>query len=533
MLTVRKMAKTAFRNKILIASIFALSACSSLPDWWGSAKNDSGIKGTRIAVLGVDANTNADATLAEVKVLIPRPLQNEKWYKSDGRHYLVPNNPELSRPLTVSKSAGAGKGATDSQHLNASPVVADNKVFTISSDSVISAFDAHNIKKRLWNVKLKLGDRKDRFSAAAGISYYEGKIFATTGYNEVLAIDANSGKIIWTRNINSIARSAPDAKDNIIYVNTIDNRLYAMSATDGSILWTHSGSIEDISMFGSSAPIVYDSMVIAPYSSGEIFAINASDGKEIWTDVFSRRSFSSASTISDIDAPPVASFGKLYVISNDGVLAASDIASGKRLWEQQISGRQSPWVAGDFLYLISNRNELICVYAPTGGIKWVKQLKATTKKDGKGDPIVWSGPVLAGDYLWAVSSDGKLTAFSPRTGDIDYERKVPKDIYIAPVVAYGSVYLYTNDAELVTLSNDGKNKQPAGEENIYKETTEKQAPQSHSSAPVNSEAIKPAAPANSESVLHKITAGTSNAAGKVVSGVKGLFNWKKSGSAAQ
>jgi outer membrane protein assembly factor BamB len=413
-----------------------------------------------------------------MKVLIPRPLPNEKWYKSDGHHYLVPSNPELSHPLIKSYKINTGKGASDSQHLTASPIIADNKIFTISANSIISAFSANDIRKRLWQLKLKLGDKKDYFSSAAGISYYDGKIYATTGYNEVFAIDAINGKIIWTRNINSVSRSAPEAKENIIYVNTIDNKLYALDAKDGSILWTHAGSTEEISMFGSSSPVVYDNQIIAPYSSGEIFALKISDGSEIWSDVFSRRAFSSASSISDIDAAPVVSFGKLFVISSDGVLAASDIKSGKRLWEQQISGRQSPWVAGDFLYVISSKNELICIYIPTGGIKWVKQLKSYTKEDSKGDPIIWSGPVLAGDYLWAVASNGKLTAFSPRSGDIEYERKVESDIYVAPIVAYGKIYLYNDDADLVSLSANNTtspNSNP-DQEKIYQGHEDKKNP---------------------------------------------------------
>lgn len=501
--------KTAKKN-LLIALALTVSACSSMPDFWGDAKKDSGIKGKRISVLSLDNGLSSDGTLSEMKVLIPRPLANEKWYKSDGHHYLIPSNPELPHALTNMKKASAGKGTTDSQHLNSSPIIADNKVFTISADSVISAFDAHNIKKRLWNVKLKLGDKKDRFSSTAGISYHDGKIYATTGYNEVISIDASSGKILWTRNINSISRSAPDAKENVIYVNTIDNKLYALDAKDGSILWAHSGSTEEISMLGSSSPVVYDSLVIAPYSSGEIFALKSSDGSEIWSDVFSRRSFSSASSIADIDAAPVVSFGKLFVISSDGVLAASDVKTGKRLWEQQISGRQSPWVAGDFLYTISDKNELTCIYIPTGGIKWVKQLKSYTKDDSKGDPIVWSGPVLAGDYLWAVGSHGKLTAFSPRNGDTLSERKVPDDIYVSPIVAYGNLYLYNDDAELIFLSGDAsKNQAEKPEQEIYKENSK------------------------DESTLHKVTTKTGKAADKVVGAVKGIFGGKKEEAGAK
>lgn len=452
---------------ILVLLMATISACSYMPDWLGDSDKDSGIKGTRIAVLGTTSDVSTDSNLESVKVLIPHSLPNDKWYKSDGHHYLVPNNPELAHEFPKIKEISTGKGTNYDQHMSASPIIADDKVFTISADSVISAFNAHDIKQRIWQTKLNIGDKKERFSSAAGITYNNGKILATTGYSEVLSLDASSGKILWTRNINSVARSAPAAKDNAIFINTLDNKLYALDESDGGILWTHSGSSEEISMFGSASPVVYDNVVIAPYSSGEIYALKTSDGAEVWSDVFARRSLSTSGILSDIDASPVVSFGKVFVISNDGVLAASDLFANKRLWEQNISGRQSPWVAGDFLYVISDKNQLMCLHIPSGGIKWIKQFDNFKKPKSSDGPIIWSGPVLAGDYLWVVGSNGKLVAVSPRDGTVEYERKVPERIYVTPVVAYGNIYLYSDKADLVMLIGENsasasKNSQPIG-----------------------------------------------------------------------
>lgn len=444
------------KNKFSMFLVLALAACSHLPDWMGDAKKDSGIKGKRVAVLNIDNNISADSALSELKVSVPKSEPNKNWYKSDGHSGNVPSNPELPQTLNDIKKISAGAGEENSQHLNASPIVADGKIFTISADGTVSAFDAGNIKNRMWKAKIRFGDKKEKFSSAAGITYHEGNIYAATGYNEVVSIDAKNGNIIWKRIINGIARSAPAISGNVILVNTLDNKLYALDKKDGGILWTHTGSVEDISMFTSGSPLVYDKFVVVPYSSGEIYTLRISDGSEVWNDVFARRSMSSANILSDIDAPPVASNGKVFIISNDGVLAASDINTGKRIWEQEISGRQSPWLAGDFLYVLSNKNELACIHAQSGGIKWVKQLQAYKKETSKDNPIKWSGPVLAGGYLWAVGSNGKLLAISPQDGAIVYSKKVPEDIYIAPVVALGKMYLYSDDAELIELSSDAQ-----------------------------------------------------------------------------
>ena len=67
------------------------------------------------------------------------------------------------------------------------------------------------------------------------------------------------------------------------------------------------------------------------------------------------------------------------------------------------------------------------------------------------DPIVWAGPVLVSDRLILVSSAGYAVSLSPYTGKLLGRVEIPGEAYIAPVVADGTLYLWTNDAQLVAL----------------------------------------------------------------------------------
>ena len=69
----------------------------------------------------------------------------------------------------------------------------------------------------------------------------------------------------------------------------------------------------------------------------------------------------------------------------------------------------------------------------------------------KEDAIVWSGPVLVSDRLILVSSDGFAIAISPYTGKLMGRVEIPDGTYIPPVVADGTLYLLTNDAQLVAM----------------------------------------------------------------------------------
>jgi chromosomal replication initiation ATPase DnaA len=59
--------------------------------------------------------------------------------------------------------------------------------------------------------------------------------------------------------------------------------------------------------------------------------------------------------------------------------------------------------------------------------------------------------VLASDRLIVVSSDGFAQAVSPYTGRLIARMEIPDATYIAPVVANETLYILTNEADLVAL----------------------------------------------------------------------------------
>ena len=71
--------------------------------------------------------------------------------------------------------------------------------------------------------------------------------------------------------------------------------------------------------------------------------------------------------------------------------------------------------------------------------------------DKKKDAILWAGPVLVSDKLIVVSSNGYAQALSPDDGKLVGRVEIPGGTTIAPVVADGTMYIYTASAELVAL----------------------------------------------------------------------------------
>jgi outer membrane protein assembly factor BamB len=141
-------------------------------------------------------------------------------------------------------------------------------------------------------------------------------------------------------------------------------------------------------------------------------------GRPLWSDNFSNtRSVNAVSSLADIRGRPVLDRGRVFAASHSGRLAAIDLRSGERAWEKDFGSTHSPWVAGDYVYVLSNDNELICLTRNEGKIRWMRRFPSYQDEKKKKDPMTWAGPVLGGDRLIVLSSAGDAISVSPYTGE--------------------------------------------------------------------------------------------------------------------
>ena len=217
-------------------------------------------------------------------------------------------------------------------------------------------------------------------------------------------------------------------------------------------LWSHSGSPEVAGFLGAAAPAVAQGIVVVPYSSGELFALAMADGKRIWMDFLALPQRTSAVlTIADIRGAPVIDRGRVFAISNSGRMVSINLKTGSRVWQQRLSGRQSPWVAGDFIYLVTIDGDLVCLSRIDGRVRWVRSLPLYENARRKTGLIAWAGPVLVGDRLVLASSHGRVLAVSPYSGNLMGRIRMPDGMFVPPVISNKTLYFLTEDADLIAL----------------------------------------------------------------------------------
>ena len=107
----------------------------------------------------------------------------------------------------------------------------------------------------------------------------------------------------------------------------------------------------------------------------------------MWQDALSRASRSTQlAALSDIDASPVIDRGRVFAIGHGGRIAALELSTGQRVWEQNLAGVSTPWVAGDFVYVVTLDGQVVCLTRGEGKVRWIVQLPKFKKDKEKGTP---------------------------------------------------------------------------------------------------------------------------------------------------
>jgi outer membrane protein assembly factor BamB len=455
---------------VLAAASMLLSGCSVLDEvgsWFSSNGKKSNLRGVRIPVMSLDSELKVDATLAAQPVQLPPPYRNPDWPQPGG--YAANALYHLAAPGRLRKAwtQDAGKGSDIDSHLISTPVVAGGLIYALDAEAHVWVFRAAD-GRPVWNKALApkngtdmptlwglLGKRNTvdpPQGMGGGLAYDAGKIFVTSGFGVLHCLDARTGRDLWQKDLKMPVVNAPVVNGGRIFVSTHDNHLYAMAESDGRTLWEHQGIAEAQGMLTSTNVAVSGETVIAPYTSGELFALRVQNGQVGWTDVLSRTGHVTAlSALDDIAGRPVIDRGVVYAISQSGLMAAFSVNTGERLWSRDVGGINTPWAAGDYVYVLDNNNRVICLTRKEGRVRWMHQLPQYENPDNKSDPIIWAGPVLVSDRLIVTSSNGYAEAISPYDGRLAGRVEIPSGTTISPVVADGTLYLYTSDAELVAL----------------------------------------------------------------------------------
>ena len=433
----------------VVALAFFVGGCGFLPDWLG-AREGPPLPGTRISALTTKSAIQPDPSISDVAVRLPPPVPIPEWPQSGGYANHAMHHIEVPGRLDPVWRANIGKGRSVDRRMLVTPVVAQGMVFTFDATGSVTAFDAVS-GAFIWGYGM-VPEAESSDAFGGGIAYGGGRLYVATGVGEVIALDAAQGGEYWRVSVGSPIHAPPTLSDGRLFVVTFDNQLFALDAGDGRELWSHRGFEEQSRLLGAASPAATSSLIVAAYSSGELVALRPDNGRVAWRDelAFGAR-LGALASLGDIQGNPVIDRDRVYAISHAGRLVAINLRTGDRLWDQEIGGVQTPWIAGDFLFVLGTDGDLLCLSRRDGRIRWVRVLPRYKNPEDREDPIFWSGPILVSNRLIVVGSHGVVYSVSPYSGRVLGQIALPGNIELPPVVAGDTVYVVTNDGELIAL----------------------------------------------------------------------------------
>jgi outer membrane protein assembly factor BamB len=411
------------------------------------------LPGKRIPVMQQKNTVTGELAEASAPIIVPPAQYNQDWSQPGGSPNNALGHLAFSGAASEVWRVDAGTGSGSSGRVTASPIVYGDLIYVLDAESQVSALSTAG-GKVAWRGSLKpdrenasgawysLGSGSEKGGYGGGLAIDQGRLYAASGFGNVVALDPVSGKKLWERQLEAPVRASPTAAGGNVYVVTLDGRFYCLAGADGGVLWSARGLPQQASLINNASPAVEGSVVAVPYPSGDLVALNVADGSTAWSENLARtRTTSQISSMSDA-ARPAISGGIVFAVGHAGRMIATNAETGERMWSLNVPGIQPPWVAGEYVFVVDVSGQLLAISKPSGKILWTVKLPESR----------WAGPVLAGGTLWLASAQGTLLGVDAASGRTTVEKKIGTPVYVAPIVAQSRMYILTDEAELIALN---------------------------------------------------------------------------------
>lgn len=409
-------------------------------------------------------------------------------YKIDSTHLVIENycfNPDTGALLWTSPDFNAYTGI-----FNTNVYSPEQQMFYTKVNSTIVAWDFSNpsvAPKQVWSTYIRGGG-----ITGIGTTYGDGKVFTGSFENMQYALDAKTGKVLWTTQTKGPMIFTGAYADGIYFKGgSDDNTMYAFNATTGDIIWRYRPDTDGY--FVTGCAVAYG-MVYEMNKDGFLYAFDMYTGEIIWK-------YKGPNDSLMWPGMPSVADGKIYMTTGESAqynkptgtseFSAIDAHTGKQLWKldmEALPPRESVAIAYGTLYLIPgdvttsvdtiSGNE----YATDQQVWAIKDANPTTPTavqtnwtQWRADPahsstasvgpsnltLAWrfqtggsviSSPTVSNDIAYFGSTDSYIYAVDARSGDLIWKFKTGAPVESSVALANSLIYTGGDDGYVYCLN---------------------------------------------------------------------------------
>jgi outer membrane protein assembly factor BamB len=387
------------RQVFLLFLVFNLAACSTISGWFESDEDE--------------ATAPAELNDIEEKVSI-----EELW--------------------SVNVGNGQGEG-----FYRIRPAINGAMIYVAAADGEVVAVERAS-GDTVWEVELEA-------SLSGGVGVYEEALFVGSSEGFVLKLDASSGEQLWSSPLRGEILSAPQSNGKVVVTQTYDGRLHGLDFETGAMLWTYDSNLPVLTVRGTSTPIFNNNQVYAAFANGRVLAFDAQTGGLLWeVRVAIPQGRSEIERIVDIDGSMELAGNELFAVSYQGFVAAIDLQSGRKLWQQKGSSFSGVSQGFSNIY-VADEDGTITAYMRNGqGVRWTQGALAYREL---------SRPTPVSSYIAVGDFEGYVHLLSQVDGEFVGRVRADDEGVRADMIGDGNVlYVFGNSGELIAYeitSKDG------------------------------------------------------------------------------
>ena len=305
----------------------------------------------------------------------------------------------ISNPLSFFE-----RGGRDKESVGGGVAVGDGRLYVSSGLGLMGAYDAAT-GAAIW-------ETPTRTPLHSAPTYADGRVFAISDDNEIFAFNANSGEVLWTyQGIIEPARilsaPAPAVFEEVVFAPFSSGEVVALRVQNGGVLWqdalTSAGSLTPLSSINdiASGPVVADGFVIASAQSGNTTAFDIRTGQRLWSQPAGMLGY------------PLVVGDNIFGVTVNGEVVAMSKLDGSVTWLTQLKSFGNPkkrkdriaWIgpvlAGGRLVVASSEGRMVTINPQDG----------TILEESKVGDAVFIPPVVANQTVYMLTDDAKLVAF--------------------------------------------------------------------------------------------------------------------------
>ena len=335
------------------------------------------------------------------------------------------------------------------------PIYLSQNLFLLNNHGILYKIEADN-GKIVWKKTIfkNLENTIIGTPALSGKLSNDGKvtIYAHNGYDEILALNGDNGKIIWKKKHYLPIRGGITSYKNSILMSDFDGNILSINNENGKTNWSVFLGSDYNSVYTSARPIIAKNKIIVPGTGGAFFVLSGDKGDVLWNEnISSNKQLPKIFHSGDIIANPIYHEGIIYIVSQSGFTAAFDIETSEELWNIPVGGIETPTLSGQTIFVNGNMGLLAAIDISSGKLRWKKKYPSYINENALFSDkkvAIYKGPTLVGSKILLSNLDGIINIIDATNGN-EINTLETNELALAPIPADKKIFFLTKNGKLL------------------------------------------------------------------------------------